>query len=94
MWVFFGTFRCSKCGRVQGIWQRARRSPFRARLGVCRDCLGLWERTGQRCGRCWSRVQEDLQVGLLLERGVFAHVDCGGALMIESGQFANGSRIA
>jgi hypothetical protein len=82
MWALVGSFRCSKCGSVQGIWRRARRSPFRSSLGVCRDCLGLWERTGHRCGRCWYQVQDNLQVGLLLDKGVFAHVSCGGALVI------------
>jgi hypothetical protein len=86
MWALVGSFRYSKCGRVQGIWQRARRSPHRASLGVCRDCLGFWERTGHRCGRCWYPVQTQWDLGLLIDRGVFAHVDCGGALLLPIGR--------
>lgn len=82
MWHLFGWFRCSKCGEVRDRSRRALRSPVRAHLGVCRDCLSLWERTGHRCGRCWSPVHPTGEVGLLLDRGVFAHVDCGAALLV------------
>ena len=82
MWALLGRFRCSKCGKLQGIWRRAIRSPFRTRIGVCRDCLNLWERTGHRCGQCWYPIQAKWDFGLLLDREVFAHVDCGGALLL------------
>jgi predicted amidophosphoribosyltransferase len=82
MWHLIGRFRCSKCEAVRETSQRALRSPVRRHLGVCRDCLTKWERTGRRCGRCWSRVQPAVDMGLLLERGVFAHVDCGAAALV------------
>jgi hypothetical protein len=85
MWTFPGRFRCSKCGTSQGIWRRALRSPFRSRIGVCRGCLSLWERTGHRCGQCWYPIQATWDLGLLLDREVFAHVDCGGALLLPLG---------
>jgi hypothetical protein len=85
MWALPGLFRCSKCGKLQGIWRRAIRSPFRTRIGVCRECLSLWERTGHRCGQCWSPIQAKWDLGLLLDREVFAHVDCGGALLLPLG---------
>ncbi len=91
MWTLLGRFRCSKCGKLQGIWQRALRSPYRTRIGVCRDCLSRWERSGHRCGQCWYPIQAMWDLGLLLDREVFAHVDCGGALLLPlgwSGRFA------
>jgi len=91
MWALLGRFRCSKCGKLEGIWRRALRSPFRTRIGVCRDCLSLWERTGHRCGQCWYPIRARWDIGLLLDREVFAHVDCGGALLLPlewSGHFA------
>ena len=85
MWALLGRFRCSKCGKLQGICRRSLRSPFRSRIGVCRDCLRLWERTGHRCGQCWYPIQAMWDLGLLLDREVFAHVDCGGALLLPLG---------
>ena len=85
MWTWPGRFRCGKCGKVRGVWRRALRSPFRSRIGVCRDCLSLWERTGHRCGQCWYPIQATWDLGLLLDREVFAHVDCGGALLLPLG---------
>lgn len=85
MWALAGRFRCSKCDKLQGIWRRALRSPFRSRIGVCRDCLSLWERTGCRCGQCWHPIQGTWDLGLLLDRKVFAHMDCGGALLLPLG---------
>ncbi len=82
MWALLGRFRCSKCGKLERISRRALHSPFRTRIGVCRDCLSLWERTGHRCGKCWSPIQAKSDLGLILDRGVFAHVDCGGALLL------------
>ncbi len=82
MWALLGRFRCSKCGKLQSIWQRSLRSPFRTRLGVCRECLHFWERTGHRCGQCWYPIQAMWDLGLLVDREVFAHVDCGGALLL------------
>ncbi len=85
MWALLGQFRCSKCGKLQSIWQRSLRSPFRTRLGVCRECLRFWERTGHRCGQCWYPIQAMWDLGLLVDREVFAHVDCGGALLLPLG---------
>jgi hypothetical protein len=82
MWNLIRRFRCSKCGEVRAASRRALRSPLRAHLGVCRDCVSTWERTGRRCGRCWAPVQLAEDAGLLLERGVFAHVDCGAARLV------------
>jgi hypothetical protein len=78
-------FRCGKCGEVRGVGRRALESPWRPRLGVCRDCLQQWERTGHRCGRCWAQIRDRLEVGLLVETRVFAHVDCGAALLADAG---------
>lgn len=85
MWSLPGRFRCSKCGKLLAIWRRALRSPFRTRIGVCRDCLSLWERTGHRCGQCWDPIQAEWDLGLLPDRELFAHVDCGGALLLPIG---------
>ncbi len=74
MWALLGRFRCSKCGKLQGICRRSLRSPFRSRIGVCRDCLRLWKRTGHRCGQCWYPIQAMWDLGLLLDREVFAVV--------------------
>jgi predicted amidophosphoribosyltransferase len=82
MWELIGRFRCSKCGEVRGLSRRALRSPFRGRVGVCRDCLSTWKRFGHRCGRCWSQVRTAEGVGLLLDKGVFAHVECGAAALV------------
>ncbi len=85
MWAFPGRFRCGKCGELRGISRRALRSPFRLRIGVCRDCLSRWERTGHRCGQCWSSILGQWDLGLLVDRAVFAHVECGGALLLPFG---------
>ena len=82
MWALLGRFRCSKCGKLLAIRRRALRSPFRSSIGVCRDCLGLWERTGHRCGQCWYPIHAERDLGLLLDSQRFAHVDCGGALLL------------
>lgn len=82
MWHLIRRFRCSKCGEVRGLSRRILRSPFRAQLGVCQDCVLRWERTGRRCGRCWAPVSLTGEVGLLLDRGFFAHVDCGAAALV------------
>lgn len=82
MWRLIGRFRCSKCGEVRGMSWLALRNPLRARVSVCRECLGTWKRTGHRCGRCWLPVRMAEDVGLLLEKGVFAHVDCGAAALV------------
>ncbi len=94
--VLLGRFRCSKCGEMHDIRRCALRSPFRARIAVCRDCLRLWDRTGHRCGECWHPIQTTWDLGLLVERGVFAHVDCGAALLLPvgpGGRFALPSSI-
>ncbi len=82
MWRLLAGFRCGRCGEVCGTWERALRSPFRPHLAICRQCLETWERTGHRCARCWTQVRDRLDVGLLVETGAFAHVECGGALLI------------
>jgi hypothetical protein len=82
MWKLLGRFRCSKCGEVRARSRRALRSPVRSRVGVCWECLSAWTRTGHRCGRCWHPVRTAEDVGLLLEKGVFAHVDCGAATLV------------
>ncbi|MFB3818618.1 MAG: hypothetical protein ACE147_13225 [Candidatus Methylomirabilales bacterium] len=84
-WVALGAgFRCGRCGEVRGRWARALRSPFRRQLAICQDCLETWQRTGQRCARCWAPIREPAEVGLLVETGALAHVDCGGALVLGS----------
>lgn len=93
MWALLGRFRCRKCGEVRGISRRALRSPFRSRIGVCRDCLSRWEQTGHRCGQCWSPIQGKWDLGLLLDRGVFAHVECGGAVLVQRRVAAAKSRL-
>ncbi len=90
-WSLRGRFRCSKCGRLHALSRCALRSPFRVCVAVCRDCLSLWDRTGHRCGECWRPIQGTWDLGLLVDREVFAHVDCGAALLLPvgpSGRFA------
>jgi hypothetical protein len=82
LWELIGRFRCSKCGALRRLASRALRSPFRCRVGVCRDCLGTWLRTGSRCGRCWYPVPAVVEAGLLLDKGVFAHLDCGATPLV------------
>lgn len=84
MWQWPAGFRCGRCGAMRGRWARALRSPFRPRLAICEDCLEAWGRTGHRCARCWAPIRRRVEVGLLVETGAFAHVDCGGALVLGS----------
>jgi hypothetical protein len=51
-------------------------------LAVCDDCLGTWDRAGRRCARCWTPIEDRLQIGLCAETWAFVHVDCGGARVI------------
>jgi hypothetical protein len=84
MWRLLAGFRCGRCGKVHGRWNRALWSPSRPHLAICRPCLETWERTGHRCARCWTQLHDRLDVGLLVETGVFVHVECGGARVIGS----------
>lgn len=84
MWQWFGGFQCGRCDEHRGGWARALRSPVRPQLAVCTGCFATWERMGHRCARCWAPVRDRLEVGLLVETGAFAHVDCGGARLLGS----------
>jgi hypothetical protein len=79
MWWWLARFRCAHCGEIRATGKRALRSPRRPQLAICEECLDTWERTGQRCTRCWTPVRDRLEVGLLADTGSFVHVDCGGA---------------
>jgi hypothetical protein len=81
MWPWLG-FRCGRCREVRAGWERALSSPLRPQLAICRECLGAWERIGQRCGRCWTSIRDPFEVGLLVEIGAFVHVGCGGARVL------------
>jgi hypothetical protein len=84
MWQWLAGFRCGRCGEFRATWKRALRSPVRPQLAICEECLQAWERTGQRCARCWTPIPDRLEVGLLVETGAFVHVDCGGAWVLGS----------
>jgi hypothetical protein len=84
MWRWLAAFRCGRCGGVRGARHRALRSPLRAGLAICGDCLERWERSGHRCARCWRPIRDRLDVGFLLERRAFLHVDCGGARVVRT----------
>lgn len=79
-WV--AAFRCGRCGEPRARRQRALRSPARPRLAVCAECLETWQRAGHRCALCRTPVRDWLDVGVLVETGAFAHVDCGGARVL------------
>jgi hypothetical protein len=82
MWQWLARFRCGRCGELRARGNRALRSPVRRQLAICGDCLATWERTGQRCARCRSPIRDVLEVGLLVQTGALAHVDCGGARLL------------
>ena len=81
MWQWLG-FRCARCREIRATRERALSSPLRPQLAICEECLEGWERTGHRCARCWTPIQDHFEVGLLVETGVFAHVECGGARVL------------
>jgi hypothetical protein len=81
VWRWLG-FRCGRCRELRAAGERALLSPVRPRLAICQECLDAWKRTGHRCGRCWTPVRDALEVGLLVDTGAFAHVDCGGARVL------------
>lgn len=84
MWQWLAAFRCGRCGAVRGTWHRALRSPLRAWLAICDECLEAWARTGHRCARCWRPIGDRLELGFLLEHRAFLHVECGGARVVGS----------
>ena len=84
MWQWLAVFRCGRCGEIRARWQRALCSPVRPQLAICEECLETWERTGDRCARCWAPIRQRLEVGLLVETGAFVHVNCGGARVLGS----------
>jgi hypothetical protein len=81
MWQWLW-FRCGRCREVRASGERALSSPLRPQLAICEECLRAWYRTGHRCAQCWTAIQGDFEVGLLVETGAFAHVDCGGARLL------------
>jgi hypothetical protein len=82
MWQRLAGFRCGRCGEVHARSKRVLRSPTRPQLAICTGCLETWRRTGHRCARCWTPIQDRMEVGFLVDTGSFAHVDCGGARVL------------
>ena len=79
MWNLLGRFLCGRCGERREVGERTLQSPWRQHVAICRTCEEVWRRTGHRCAQCWEAIRDPLEIGLLVDRKVFAHVDCGGA---------------
>ncbi len=76
-----GWFRCEACKKLKAVVDRAWRSPYGRRFGLCGECYEAWNCMGLRCHRCWGQVKGTQAVAFFPEWSRFGHFECGGALL-------------
>ncbi len=72
----FGTIFCVLCER-QVAKNQSRRVAGRKDLAVCTSCHARWQQLGSQCQRCKTRVVDERDVGVFLDRYALGHLDCG-----------------